>query len=428
MRPHFDNVQNTLIKAEPENGDSSRVFIIVLFAIKPFIDLTWNIRLFSIVGLELNSLRLTGFIVFTIAGYLYFFQNDTKPIFNKRIIWVFLGLALFTSTSAIFFYNRTVMYVTNDNLRLFDAYFIYFIGHRYMANDRDRLRIIGTIWITMLLVSMLSVIQYSAGTFATGTSQGVERFAGFYSDAGTPSYNVIMATIFGTLYIELRKRQRQRIPIIAITALILTLLVTAFILTITITKSAVLMLVVFSTMWVGLYKRKFYIIVPLIVIGGYCIYTNSETVQARMTAEIEFLREDGFSLELARSMGSGRVATWERVLTYYSQNYSLFQKLFGSTGTFGAHNQYIAYLMQVGLAGLTVFLIILFRFYSRLIYLYRKHRQPDLYMCIVLLTVFTVYGLTGHPFRYTTLLWYLMILLSLINVYTYEPSPEVSLP
>ncbi|HQO88236.1 MAG TPA: hypothetical protein PKX84_11330, partial [Bacteroidia bacterium] len=27
------------------------------------------------------------------------------------------------------------------------------------------------------------------------------------------------------------------------------------------------------------------------------------------------------------------------------------------------------------------------------------------------------YAFTGHPFDYTTLLWYLMILLSMINVY-----------
>lgn len=427
MRLYFDNMQNPLINTGPKNGGRSRAFIVVLFAIKPFIDLTWNIPLFSIGGIVLNPLRITGFCVFIIAGSLYFFQNDNKRIFNERIIWLFIGLNLFTSIIAIFFYNRPVTYVMEGLLKLFDAYFIYFIGHRYIENDRDKLRIISIIWITTFLVSILSCIVYSTGTFRTDTSQGIERFVGLYNDAGTPSYNVIMSMIFGTLYIELYKRHRQLIPVIAKIAFILTLLVTVFILKITLTKSAVLMLVVFLMMWIGLYKRKSYVIIPLIIIGGYYVYITSEKLQIRMNAETEFLKEGTLSMELARPMGSGRVAHWERLLIYYSQDCDLFQKFFGNARSFGAHNQYIAYLMQAGLVGLMVFLTILFRFYRQLIYLYRKYTQPEIYMSIVLLTIFTVYGLTGHPFYYTTLLWYLMILLSLINVHTYKSSPQMTM-
>ncbi|GAH41866.1 unnamed protein product [marine sediment metagenome] len=264
------------------------------------------------------------------------------------------------------------------------------------------------------------------GTFAIDTSQGVERFAGLYNDSLTPSYNAVISLIFGTLYIEILRKQKLMVPVIARIAFVLTLFVTVFILKITITKSGVLMFVVFLMMWIGLYKRKSYVIIPLIIIGGYYIYTISEPVQKRMTAEIEFVKEGTFSMEYARSMGSGRVGTWERVLTYYSQDFDLFQKLFGNARSFGAHNQYIVYLMRAGLVGLTVFLTILLRFYWQLIYLYRKYKQPDIYMTIVLLTIIAVCGLTQHSFDYTTLLWYLMIMLSLINVYTYKSSRQIS--
>lgn len=419
-------MRNAFINTGPKNRGRSRAFIVVLFAIKPFIDLTWNIPFFSMGGIAINSLHITGLCVFVIAGFLYFFQNNNKRIFNERVIWLFLGLNLFTSFIAILFYNHPFMYVIDVLLRLFDAYFIYFIGHRFIENYRDKLRIISIIWITTLLVGILSCIVYSTGIYRTGTSQGVERFAGLYNDGGTPSYNAIMSIIFGTLYLELCKRQRQLIPVIAKIAFILTLLVTVFILKITITKSAVLMLLAFLMMWIGLYKRKPYIIFPLIIISGYYIYTTSEKVQTRMAAEAEFLSEGTFSMEFLRPMGTGRVAYWETVLTYYIQDYNLFQKLFGIGRNFGAHNQYIAYLMQVGLVGFTVFLIILFRFYRQLIYLYSKYKQPDIYMTIVFLTILAVCGLTGHPFDYTTLLWYLMVLLSLINVYTYKSSPQIS--
>jgi len=416
MRLYLDDMQNTLINTGPTNGGRSRVFIVILFAIKPFIDLTWNIPLFSIGGVVLNPLRITGFCVFIIAGYLYIFQNDNKRILNERIIWLFLGLNLFTSIIVIFFYNRPLMNTVDVLLRLFDAYFIYFIGHRYIENHRDKLRIISIIWITTLLTGILSIIQYSMGTYAIDISQGVERFAGLYNDPGTPSYSAIMAIVFGTLYIELCKEHRELVPVIAKIAFILTLLIAVFILKITVTKSALLMTIVFLVMWFGLYKRKTYIIIPLLIFGGYYLYSTSEAIQRRVAPEVEFLTEGELSIERARPLGEGRIALWEILLTSYSQDYNFFQKLFGTGRNFGAHNQYIAYLMQVGVVGLTVFLIILFKFYRKLIYIYRKNRQPEVYMTMLLLTLFALVGLAGHPFYYTTLLWYLMILLSLINV------------
>jgi len=430
MRPCFDNIQNTLINTGREDADRpvsfTTVFFIVLFATKPFVDLTWNFRLFAFGGRALNPLAIVGFCVCMIAGCLHFLQNGRKPIFNKRVIWIFLGLNLFHSSIAFSVHGRSVMYIMDGLTKLFAAYFIYFIGHRGIENDRDKLRIIGIIWITTFLVGILSSIQYSMGNFAVASSQGVERFAGLYNDPGGPSYNAIMSIVFGTLYLELCTRQRQRIRLVAKIAFILTVLVTALILKITLTKSALLMLVVFLTMWIGLYKRKPYVIIPLMILCGYYIYTTSDEVQKRLAPEIAFLRADNYSMELARSMGTGRVATWETVLTYYIDDFDLFERLFGSASTFGTHNQYISYLMQLGAVGLTAFLIILLRFYGRLIYLYGKYKQPDVYMCIVLLTIFVVQGLTGAPFYYTTLLWYLMILLSVINIYSDKAISEAS--
>ncbi len=421
MRLCFDDMQNTLINTGREDADRSRlliwVFFAVLLATKPFIDLTWKFRFCVVGGVGINLLVIVGICVFIITGYLYFFQNDNKRIFNGRIIWLFLGLNLFTACITVCFYNRNITDVADGLTKLFAAYFIYFIGHQFMENDRDRLQIIGIIWITTVLINVLSIMQYSQGTYDIDVTQGVERFAGFYNDPGTPSYNAVISLVFGTLYVEMLRKQKRQVPLIVHIAFALTVLVATFMLKITLTKNAVVMLVVFLMMWIGLYKRKSYIILPLVIIGGYFIYTINEEVQLRMAAEIEFLSEGTFSMELARPMGSGRVGHWERVLTYYSQDFDLFQKLFGNARSFGAHNQYIAYLMQVGLIGLTLFFAILFRFYGRLFFLYRQSKRPEIYMGIVFLTVFVVCGLTGHPFYYTTMLWYLMILLSFINVH-----------
>lgn len=392
-----------------------RAFLFVLLAIKPFIDLTWNAYFFSMSGKAVNPLHIVGFYTFIIVGYLYFFEPDNKKIFNERIIWLFLGVNVFTSMVAFIFYELPVIRIMDTLLRIFDAYFIYFIFHRFIKDNISKLRIFGIIWISTLLVSILSIITYLTGNYNIDIHHSVVRFAGLYNDPGGPSYVAIMSLIFGTLYLEIY-RKHKKLNLKNNIIYILTILITMIILIITITKSAVLMFTIFLLMWIGLFKKKLYIILPLIIMGIFYIYRTSEQVQIRMEDEVSFFREGEFTIEAARPMGTGRVAHWERVLRHYNQNFSLFQKYFGSAMSFGAHNQYIAYLMQAGLIGLIIFLIILFRFYKRLIFSYKKYKIPDIYMGIVVLTMFALYGLFGHPFDYTTLLWYLMILLSLINV------------
>lgn len=400
-------------------------FIVVLLAIKPFIDLTWNHPFFSFGGFSASALHVVGFCVLVVTGYLYFIRNDNRTIFNERVIWLFLLLNLAAGFVAVCFDGRPILDVLDIIVKLFDAYLIYFVGHHFLQDERDRLRIIGLIWISTLMVGILSLIQYKTGTFEIDFSQGVRRFAGFYNDPGTPSYNAIISVVFGALYIEILKKQERLIPSTVRIAFALTVLVTAFMLKITVTKSALLMLIVFIMMWYGSYRRMAYLVIPLLIIGGVFIYAKSEALQLRFAPEVDFI-EKGHSMEQARSLGTGRVAYWQTVLTKYFEDYSLFQKLIGTARTFGAHNQYIAYLMQIGLIGLTVFLIMLLRFYRRLILLYRGSGKPEIYMGMVLLTLFSVLGLTGQPFGYTTLLWYLMILLSLINVYPVVPTLEFS--
>lgn len=197
-----------------------------------------------------------------------------------------------------------------------------------------------------------------------------------------------------------------------------------FMLTITLTKSAVLMLVTFLVLWYGLYRRQLLIIIPVLLVGSYYTYTTSDEVQMRLAMEMEFLTADEFSLERARGIGGGRVGTYEILLTYYYDNYNWFQKVFGKARTYGAHNQYIAFLMQMGLVGLAVFLSLLARFYRRLLSLYVRYKHPEHFMGITVLSMFVIAGMSGSPFYYTTFLWYLMILLSFINIPDERPEPE----
>ncbi|MFC2141356.1 O-antigen ligase family protein [Acidobacteriota bacterium] len=389
--------------------------LFLLFALKPFIDMTWNASLFSVGEMKLSALHIVGFYVFFITAYLYFFQQQEFDQFNRNIIWIFLAINLFTSLYTILFFKSTLVHHIDGFLRIFDAYMIYFVFSRYMHAENKKLSIIRIIWISTTLVTTFSLIVYLTGNYHITMEQNVVRFAGVYNDPGMPSYTAVISLIFGTLYLELLKRKKIR-PLIYKMIYLYTSTITAIILVITITKSAILMFAIFIIMWFGFYKKKLILIIPLVILGSILIYSSSQTLQTRMKAETDFFSGGEFTIEAARPLGTGRVAFWERVLTHYANNFNLFQKLFGSSANYGAHNQYIAYLMQVGILGLFVFLIIVVRFFLKLVFLFRKYKKPDIFAALMVLVIFLAVGVIGHTFSYTTLLWDLMILLSLVNV------------
>jgi hypothetical protein len=398
-------------------------FIYILLALKPFIDLTWNSKFLSLGPISLGALHLIGFYVFVVAGLFYIFNRGKIRIRNEGVIWLFMILNIFSSIAAILGSHYPIMDVMDSLLRVFDAYFMYFIFHRFFKDDDSLLKISATVWFSTLLVGLLSIVVYSTGRYNVDFSQQVVRFAGLYNDPGSPSYIAIMSLVFGTLYFEKYRGKRRSLIVLAYA---LTYVVAGVMLKLTITKSAMVMLVIFLVMWLGFYKKKLVFVVPAIIILGYLFYASSQSVQMRMKNEVDFIREGTFSADSAKSLGTGRVAYWERVLSYYSTRFNVFQKIFGSARDFGAHNQYIAYLMRVGIFGLAVFLFMLWRFYVHLFGLFKKTRQPEIYLGIVSLTIFVVYGITGHPFEYTTLLWYLMLLLSLLNVRQRGEGPALS--
>jgi hypothetical protein len=390
-------------------------FIYILLGLKPFIDLTWSTRFFSVSQTSLSALHLIGFYVFLFAGYFYFFYRDKNKIYNERIIWIFILVHILSSFVAIFVGSYTFIDTVDSLLRIFDAYFAYFIFYKLLKNEKNLMRVIGVIWVSTFFLGILSVMTYSEGNYNIDVSQQVVRFAGLYNDPGTPAYISIMSLVFGTLFVE-KSRNRGSGRTLILTFYFATVLMVTYLLRITLTKSAIVMLIVFLVLWFGLFKKKLIVVVPLMIAFGYFAYTASEGLRTRLKTEVDFFQDGAFSIEAARPIGSGRVGYWERLITIYKNRFTTYQKLFGSARTYGAHNQYLAYLMQVGIVGLGVFLIILSRFYWRLYCLYKRYRKPELYMSMVVLTIFSVYGMTGHPFEYTTLLWYLMLLLSLINM------------
>ena len=258
---------------------------------------------------------------------------------------------------------------------------------------------------------------------------GVERFAGIYNDAGGPSYNAVMSLIFVSYFVYLEKKSRNRLSFQKTLLFLLTLIVSGFLLVVTITKSALVMLLIFivfwwlwvrKSKWMLLFSLLLLLVVPQTEFGG--------KLEKRFENETRVFVEGDYSDRALSSLATGRYGTWVMILKTYEADYSLKEKLFGRGKHYGAHNQYLAELMRTGAIGLMLFLFVIFKLLVTQYSKYRRTGMKEYLMGFVFLIVFIAQGTVGHPFYYTTHFWYLMILMSIVNVpsftFVFRTSPR----
>lgn len=388
----------------------NRHFFLTLFIVKPFIDMTVNV---SVIG-DFNALEVSGVFSALILLIKYLNKPIAYPTFNEIWIWIFIGLQLLAFFLNVSADTRSIFISTKVYLKMLNSYLVYFLAAiEIFENFKQRVNLVKIVWLTALFAGLITILVFALGLSNFDTTKGVVRYNGLYNDPGTPSYLSVICLLFCNLYFKIaQKKPNHFFQFIRI----LTLAVTAVILVITMTKSALLMFLVYVIMWYGIYERHLFLIVPALLISIYFSFSLSDDLNTRFETEINYV-DSGGDAEAAKSMGTGRVNRWETLLDVYFNELGPMNQLFGTSKHWMAHNQYIAYLMQVGIVGLTVFLIFLIRFIVKLYSIYHRTRNPSVYAAFTLLIMYVFYAFTGHPFDYTTLLWYLMILLSMINVY-----------
>ena len=92
--------------------------LILLFAVKPFIDLTWDVHLFNVFGAAINPLELVGFLVFIITGMSYLFSRPIKYIFNERLIWLFIIINMISMIIAIIYRGQSIISASNVFIKI----------------------------------------------------------------------------------------------------------------------------------------------------------------------------------------------------------------------------------------------------------------------------------------------------------------------
>ena len=388
-------------------------FLFFMLTIKPFIDMTVNAPIFGFGNeSEYNALEISGIIIFIVLLFKYSLMSKSG-IYNQALIWLFISLHVISFSLAWSNGEQTSSNAVKFFIKLLDGYFIYFVASKELMKDcGKREKIYRNIWFGLVIANVISIMAYQLGFSNFDTTRGFVRYDGLYNDPGTPSYLSVICLLFANLFRDTTKEKYNNFLKILY---YFSWATTLFVLIITLTKSALFLFIVFLLMWYGVYKRKMILIIPAIAIGIAISFSLIPGMSTRFETEQNFVESD-YDQDVALSMGTGRVGRWENLMDMFYNKFDLQTQLIGASRNFAAHNQYLAYLLQVGIIGLTVFIIIVLRFYSKLIGIYAHNHNPEIFAGLTLLTMYSMYNIFGHAFDTTTLLWYLMILLSLLNI------------
>lgn len=419
MQPPSPSVDLSRQYSEASSASEWRCWLSLL-AVKPVIDLTWSFQLGSVFGVGLNPLRIVGALVFVIA--LVVVSLDPPKRLASRVWICFFLVAHLSFLMGLGFGKIKLGSLVDIFLRVGDAFLVYAIFSRMWAHPRRLIQISIYVWFSVLIVNSISVFVWLSGNYHIDTSQNVVRYAGLYNDPGIPSYNAVFAIVFATLYMGLMKHYGFRLPYIVRVLFVITLVMSGLLLGVTLTKNAFLMLVVFVAGYWGLFQKKHYLIFPALAIAAWVVYSQFESVQTRMAPEIRVFVEGDHSDAAFAAMGTGRWGVWVRLVNMYL-GWPIQYQLFGKGRGFGAHNQYIEYLLQMGIFGLGCFACLMTSFMYQLRRGLERTENPAPAMGMVALSMFLFGGLTGHPFGYTTLYWYVLIIVSMTNAPAHVLAP-----
>lgn len=393
-------------------------FFLALFMFKPFIDQTVRFEILNVGGSAVTLLSIWGVITFVVVVVIYFSRvvNAKKRVYAQGLIWSLLFIHLLSSSLSLSKGQISFMNLFEMFLKISTPYFIYFI-FILNASDSEFMRsLFRAIWLGNLYAVLFTILLHRVDIGFMDLSQNVVRFTGFFADSATLSLAAFSALVFAILY---KEWSGLATGIFERNLYYLTWIGFAYIFWITLTKATILITIALFLLWYGYYKRKKILVFPMMLFGILFFFKESQSAQYRFSNEIRFVQTIGkerLDLDRIRGVGSGRVGRWVDTIKIYNDEYTFTEKLIGTYLFHKSHNQFIGFLMQIGLIGLLVFLWVTLWLFRGMLVVYSKSRSPVIFMGIIMLTSMLLYGIGYQSFTYTGTLWMAFMLISPINI------------
>ena len=342
--------------------------VLFFFSTKFSIDLFWDHVLFG----NLTTLKISG-LLFPVLCLSFFLKERPRFKDHPLLKLLFLLLAInilsgiwgYLNSWFLFFpiphSPLSLAHILNWNLRFVNLAAAVLIVPLILNRPNDKRLLLRCFLLSTVLPCLISWYQFSSISIERMVSRLsdpysvsiFERIIGAYHDAGTLALVMFTAIICcaALFIIETSKGLRITVAFYAIAC--------SVILYFTFSRTLWISITLFLILFFLIQKKKVWMITVL-TIAAVIIFMAPLTMK-RFEREIFFFKNPEQISEQSgiHKIGAGRLWLWNDAGKHFL-NLDIVSKIIGSGGSFGSHNQYIAWLLRNGIIGLAVWLFFLY--------------------------------------------------------------------
>lgn len=409
--------------------------LLVLFLIKPTVDLGWFL------ALPIGITTVTPLHIFAGLLFVYLLQiriqgARTTPPF-LRLFEAFLYLHIISLFIGITTNDRlTLIQVVDFMLRIGDSYLIFYTA--YLAATRYKYRDM-TPFVKAIVIGSSIVIVANTIAAPLGWDFGVRqpgisdeemayRQRGLYYDPGVLA-NVAFFHVIFTVFLLHLSPSRSRITFTG--PLLLLLVADLYLISITKSRAVMVEIALFGFFYLLVFLKGMSKIVAPIAASAVLglavlifdvnledLFVRFESDAAALEGDAEIGIESGGEVSFGslEGLGNNRVALWANALTVLLERPPA-EMLFGNFRGSVAHSDYIDIMARSGLVSLVLYLVMMVGLTVTCLRLTRNamnnHDRTIYFMAFVLLICYLFYALPFRPLNYTTTSWYMWTVIAM---------------
>jgi hypothetical protein len=407
--------------------------LIILFLVKPTIDLTWSFRVN--IGMSISPLHIAGVLVLIYFGIQYIkYWHITAPY--SIIFTIFIIVNIISIIIGIFFYGFNLMAIMDIMIRILASYLIYNVA--FIAGTIDRninyYKLIKAIMIGSSIAVLINFIGIKLGY--GGVKEGALdalnglRERGLYYESGTMSNVAMFHIIFSVLFLHMLEKNIKKLHIFFWYIFsFTTIAICLYVIYLGLSRSVMLQLAIFTFFYILLVQKvagKIVLpsLIAIVLLGGVIQGDTYDRLLSRFQGDIEVFEEsdenddveekEGVSLGKYEQLGNNRGKNWAEALTSIIDR-TVIEIILGNFKTTEAHSDYVDVLSRNGIIGLIIYLFLLFALFFKTLELtlIRSGEQHEIIhvWAWILIAFYIAYSLPFRPLIYTTTVWYMWAML-----------------
>jgi O-antigen ligase len=376
--------------------------IMVVIAIKPLIDATWN---YSIAGI--NLLQIVGVMLPLVV------LARNKSFSHVPLIGIWMTYVIYNMFTYSFtiFEGRVMMFI-DSSFRILNGFVGYYMMQTYFSDKEAFRKLLLAFILGSLFPMLMGLFQAVTGyTWHERMAAGLVRNVGMYHDSQvfrTYGFQTITAIILYWSYFITPKIKFlfiKKILLLTLTGLCLLVLFKIY------SKAAYMVGVLWFLIWIisrGQIRSLIFITIMalfLSLIFGNKISNEAQQVFSKETNFLETQEDDIHSeFNQKRTLG-GRWYIWELAMNEY-YNRSFLGQLFGNGISAAVHNDFLKTLLSGGIIGLLIYIILLIAIGIKIVNNYLKERSALNVMALMLFIMWLVDCTGLVPSLYPAYQWY----------------------